>query len=118
MSTTTEQAAAWFADRAQNTPMPGAREMFKFAADALREKAERENPQPLTPVQEWVSVKDRLPEQTDPATAVLGITKRGKCYVVYYYKAAINNEFTGFYDNAVKRDITHWMPLPEPPKEM
>lgn len=48
MSTTTEQAAAWFADRAQNTPMPGAREMFKLVAEALREKAERENPQPLT----------------------------------------------------------------------
>ena len=42
MSITTEQAAAWFEDRAKNTPMPGAREMFKIAAEALREKAERE----------------------------------------------------------------------------
>ena len=67
-------------------------------------------------VPEWISVTERLPEQTDPATAVLGITKQGKCYVVYYYKAAINDEFTGFYDNAVKRAVTHWMPLPEPPK--
>lgn len=49
MSTTTEQAAVWFADRAKNTPMPGARAMFEAAATALREKAERENPpKPLT----------------------------------------------------------------------
>lgn len=48
MSITTEQAAAWFADRAKNTPMPGARAMFEIAAAALQEKAEREDPQPLT----------------------------------------------------------------------
>lgn len=48
MSITTEQAAAWFAERVKSTPMPGAREMFEIAAAALREKAERENPKPLT----------------------------------------------------------------------
>lgn len=48
MSITTEQAATWFEGRAKNTPMPGMREMFKLAAEALREKAERENPKPLT----------------------------------------------------------------------
>lgn len=51
MSITTEQAAAWFADRAKTTPMPGAREMFEIAAAAIREKAERENPKPLTLVE-------------------------------------------------------------------
>jgi hypothetical protein len=48
MSVTTKQAAAWFTDRAANTPMPGAREMFEIAAAALREKAERDDPKPLT----------------------------------------------------------------------
>ncbi len=48
MSMTTEQAAAWFEERSHNTPMPGARAMFEIAAAALREKAEREDPQPLT----------------------------------------------------------------------
>ena len=67
-------------------------------------------------IQRWIPVTERLPEPSDPATAVLGITKQGQCHVVYYYKAAINDVFTGFYDSAVKRDITHWMPLPEPPK--
>ena len=48
MSVTAEKASAWFADRAKNTPMPGARAMFEIAATALREKAEREDPKPLT----------------------------------------------------------------------
>lgn len=38
MSITTEHAAAWFAYRAKNTPMPGAREMYKIAADALKKR--------------------------------------------------------------------------------
>lgn len=38
MGVTTEQAAAWFAERAKNTPMPGAREMFEIAAAACRKR--------------------------------------------------------------------------------
>jgi hypothetical protein len=48
MSMTTEQAAAWFEERSHNTPMPGARAMYEIAAAALREKADREHPKPLT----------------------------------------------------------------------
>ena len=38
MSTTIEQAAAWFAERTNNTPMPGAMAMFKIAAYACRKR--------------------------------------------------------------------------------
>ena len=48
MSITTERAAVWFANRAANTPMPGAKAMYEIAAAALQEKAEREAPKPLT----------------------------------------------------------------------
>ena len=34
-----ERAAEWFEKRAENTPMPMARKMFKLAGEALREKA-------------------------------------------------------------------------------
>lgn len=53
MSITTEQAAAWFENRAKNTSMSGAREMFRLAAEALREKAEREDPKPLIYEELW-----------------------------------------------------------------
>ena len=38
MSITTERTAAWFADRAKNTPMPGSRAMYEIAADALKKR--------------------------------------------------------------------------------
>ena len=42
MSTSIEKAAEWFAGRAKNTPMPGARAMFEMAVTALFEKSNRE----------------------------------------------------------------------------
>lgn len=48
MSITTEHAAVWFESRAANTPMQGAREMYKIAAAALRAQQEAEKNEPLT----------------------------------------------------------------------
>ena len=57
-------------------------------------------------VQEWISVDDRLP---DKPMKCLVYTKRGECggYEITYY----NQGFYLQYSN-----VTHWMPLPEPPK--
>ncbi len=57
-------------------------------------------------VQEWISVKDRLPEKP---MKCLVYTKRGEYggYEITYY-----NE--GFYLQYA--NVTHWMPLPQPPK--
>lgn len=56
----------------------------------------------------WISVADKLPEHEN---AVLCVTKNG-------------NPFIGRYDHKWNHwrvsgsvTVTHWMPLPEPPKE-
>ena len=67
-------------------------------------------------VQKWIPVSERLPEQTEPATSVLVIDKKGRCHIGCYYKGITDDSFTGFYASAMKVDVTHWMPLPEPPK--
>lgn len=57
-------------------------------------------------VQEWISVKDRLPTiyDTDADNCVLAIHKASnKRY--YHWRSVANNPF----------DFTHWMPLPQPP---
>lgn len=69
-------------------------------------------------VGKWISVKDRLPEQTDPAKKVLFITKTDGVFIGCYYKATAYDQFNGWYSMCVRIDnVTHWMPLPEPPEE-
>lgn len=43
-----ELALQWFEERASRVPMPGARIMYRLAAEALREQVEREKNEPLT----------------------------------------------------------------------
>ena len=88
----------------------------------------------------WVSVKDRLPEEnvavnivyvnTDPENycehikdkpfTATGVYFRGEWYwwssVVQDYLAEYGVGYTDKMDKAII--VTHWMPLPEPPKEV
>ena len=61
-------------------------------------------------IQEWVSVDERLPEES--LNSVLGWDEyRERCVFVQYYKG----EWILGNHESVK--VTHWMPLPQPPKE-
>ena len=58
---------------------------------------------------EWISVKDRLPEN-DSCILIYD----GDVGICIYYKG----KFQDFDENGYpfeKRYVTHWMPLPEPP---
>ena len=65
-------------------------------------------------VQEWISVKDRLPNYFEH---VLINVPRDKPFATvheaYLRKDGLWN--TGLY-RYNKEDVTHWMPLPQPPK--
>jgi hypothetical protein len=65
--------------------------------------------------QEWISVEDRVPEETC------------KCLIVDNHGIVFLSSYSGRYRafNAIDEDegdnwkmdnVTHWMPLPEPPK--
>ncbi len=58
---------------------------------------------------QWIKVTDRMPELSDDGHSemVLVVNSRGLIYQNY----TIDNEW------AVTTDITHWMPLPELPKD-
>jgi hypothetical protein len=62
---------------------------------------------PVNDTNGWISVKDRLPEDIKP---VLVWESQGFAYVDNY----LNGDWSiGSANGAI---ITHWMPLPEPPK--
>lgn len=60
-------------------------------------------------VQQWISVEDRLPKpEENPVLAVFyGVVNPAWCYGS---KWELPSHF-------ITDDVTHWMPLPEPPKE-
>lgn len=60
---------------------------------------------------EWISVEERLPEAAD--NPVLGYDDMSNMSFMAWYRP-ISKEWEGFSGFPVK--ITHWMPLPEPPK--
>jgi hypothetical protein len=65
-----------------------------------------------TVTQEWISVKKKLPVYKDEYGVVL----------MYSEVRGTEKGFTknyNFYDEDLEilKDITHWMPLPEPPKK-
>ena len=63
---------------------------------------------------EWISVKDRLPEFgekvliTDVSGDVLVYSLEQTCSGECWWE----DEYWNWYN-----DVTHWMPLPEPPKD-
>ena len=63
---------------------------------------------------EWISVKARLPEAGERVLVSSGM------FVGEAYRTSANTWYrhTGFpLRDILHRDVTHWMPLPEPPEE-
>ena len=91
----------------------------KLAIEAL----EKENG---VTVQEWISVKDRLPDETGRYLAVKKRTApddfggdRTDIVIVRFF---VDDGFRmpihipDWINKKINEEVTHWMPLPEPPK--
>ena len=68
-------------------------------------------------VREWIPVTERLPEKED---TYLVYTERGSVYSSHFYtekKFASGYVREASWSQCGKVNVTHWMPLPEPPKE-
>jgi hypothetical protein len=61
-------------------------------------------------VNRWIPCSERLPEYGE---YVMFIRKNCECYIGYYdEKNTWNTDYQWF----TGEDVTHWMPLPEPPE--
>lgn len=71
----------------------------------------------------WISVEERLPEPQDyegePIEYIVHVEGAELAtFALFDGKRFIPSEFPGFIENRMfAGPITHWMPLPEPPKE-
>lgn len=64
---------------------------------------------------EWISVKDRLPElETQGCSVDVLFTEDGKTF--FGYVCFSDNVFRCQSTDEYCHQVTHWMPLPEPPK--
>ena len=70
---------------------------------------------------EWISVKDRLPENDDNVLVIVNGKYNNVTFVNAMMIAAFCDDehvwFLNEYPDFVHANVTHWMPLPEPPKE-
>lgn len=65
---------------------------------------------------EWISVKDKLPENFE---TVLALCKDGDMFVGRHTSWQQWQIWTAKKSTKiVQRTVTHWMPLPEPPKDL
>lgn len=77
----------------------------------------------VLPINQWISVKDRLPEDNRPVLCcVSDTTGEGRKYVIgscehsefWFLKIGDNKRFSFPY---MQIKVTHWMPLSELPKD-
>ncbi len=66
----------------------------------------------LEDAQRWVPVSERLPKENAP---VLVLTVLGGMFVDFIHGKSVVTGNPDFYELDVE-DVTHWMPLPEPPE--
>lgn len=69
----------------------------------------------------WISCKDRMPEVNEPVLFIFN-TESGFKAVMYGWHETIKGLGSGWHQAGVggaraDEEVTHWQPLPEPPKE-
>ena len=79
-------------------------------------------------VQEWISVDDRLPKETERYLAVkkriapdyLGGNRTDIIILRFFVDKGFRMpiHIPDWINEEINEEVTHWMPLPEPPKEV
>ena len=69
---------------------------------------------PITPRSEWISVEDRLPQVIGKYICCVKNKDGNTWTITADYSPEMKTWFGQF--GEVRNTVTHWMPLPEPPK--
>lgn len=85
---------------------------YNFYKDALEALEAGEDINVLTAQPKWVSVEERLPDEPGEVLACV----YGRICIAWYSNRCFETP-SGMVFYACENAVTHWMPLPEPPKE-
>lgn len=81
--------------------------------DLIIQDLRRENAKLRARVQEWISVEDRLPEEDGYYLCCI----KSSLFPDRVYIDILECDKSSFEEGHIYTDtVTHWMPLPEPPK--
>ncbi len=86
------------------------------ALDLIDDFFELSNTKDQTEEEKWISVEDRLPENSIQEVIAYLNTKDHKIALPVTWRLNKFMFFNGEY-NSITENITHWQPLPTPPKE-
>ena len=100
---TREEAIWYLTPIAESASLERYKEALSMAVAALREQEKRR----------WIPVTERLPENIANRVLVVCERSNGVFYAHYEKPFWINLET----DKPFISTVTHWMPLPKPPKE-
>lgn len=110
---TREEAIAYFEERRNYNTHNGNPAAERLAIEALRAQQESK-PQ-------WISVKDRLPEDMGAVLVIVSGTPRKNITLDGAYEFGEYDPDEGWilemWPEWKDATVTHWMPLPEPPEE-
>ena len=67
-------------------------------------------------VQEWISVKDRLPEKHDRFICTYKFNSNSEMQFVGVLDYYAYDQYPHWQHESAGVIVTHWMPLPQPPK--
>lgn len=82
--------------------------LMEKAADAIEEL---QKPQ-------WISVEERLPEENEKVLTFARFKHDGSWWMdITSWTGVTNHDIPKFWGYGEEMVVTHWMPLPEPPKE-
>ena len=115
-----------------NKDHPSEYQAYKAGVEYVRsliEDAPAINPESMRPEEEWISVKDRLPDPYEKVLVRLdhwaGVdtylafydTERGWCDYGGYFDDGTNNDGEPLTYKTAGVNVTHWMSLPKFPEE-
>ena len=123
---TREEAITWLENRAKQIPLPGALEVYRMAIAALRELDAQEKQESFG---EWISVKERLPDDEQEVLVIAHGWDGRLVYVGSHRRVEAQKSWlTGITSKSSEWSlwgwsylkepiVTHWLPMPEPPEE-